>query len=460
MLYTLSMKMSESGLQTDLYQLTMAAGYFHRGQHEARVSFELFVRRLPAHRRFLVFAGLQTVIEHLRDLRFSEAQIDYLRHVPALRPAMSFEFIEFLRDFRFRGDVWAMPEGTVAFAREPLIRVTGTLLEAQLVETFLLSAVNSQTSVASRAARVVHAAQGRTVLEFGTRRTSPDEAVHTARAAFLAGFDGTSNVEAGYRYDIPLAGTAAHSWTMAHSTEREAFDAYLSVYPSQKSTLLVDTYDTLEGVRRAIEVSAGTLGGVRLDSGDLLALSKGTRELLDAAGMTSTKIAATSDLNETRIAALIAAGAPIDIFGVGTELARVTDSPHLGGVYKLVHHHTDERPVAKLSEGKVTLPGVHQVYRVKKQGRFTKDVIGTLGEFHVDATPLLEPWLQAGQATQPLPSLAEIRRTCRQHVQALDPDLLSHEDGTGADYEVETSHALDTLLEEVRHRQSAPKEDR
>lgn len=442
------MKCTHEALQTDLYQLTMAAGYFHRGLHKQRVSFELFVRKLPKNRRFMVFCGLETVLEHLQGLRFSEAQIDYLRQIPALRPAMSFEFVEYLRDFRFQGDVWAMPEGTVAFGREPLIRVTGNLLETQLVETFLLSAVNSQTAVASKAALVVGAAQGRSVLEFGTRRTSPEEAVATARAAFVAGFDGTSNVEAGYRHDIPLAGTAAHSWTMAHTTEREAFEAYLDAYPRAKSTLLIDTYDTLQGLETAIAVAGSNLGGVRLDSGDLLVLSKAVRQRLDEAGLTETKIVATGDLNEVRIAALLRAGAPIDTFGVGTELARVTDSPHLGGVYKLVYDHTSERPVAKLSEGKVTLPGVHQVYRVIRNGKAERDIIGGLDEFHVDASPLLVPWLENGKSVAPRPSLSEIRRICRTQVAAL-PE---------GDYPVHTSDALDTLLETVRQREENRKE--
>ncbi len=447
-LYTLSMKDTNQALQTDLYQLTMAAGYFHRGLHNQRVSFELFVRNLPKNRRFLVFCGLETVLEHLQGLRFTEAQIDYLRQIPALRPAMSFEFIEYLRDFRFQGDVWAMPEGTVAFAREPLIRVTGNLLETQLVETFLLSAVNSQTAVASKAALVVGAAQGRSVLEFGTRRTSPEEAVATARAAFVAGFDGTSNVEAGYRHDIPLAGTAAHSWTMAHTTERAAFEAYLDTYPGAKSTLLIDTYDTLQGLETAIAVGGADLGGVRLDSGDLLALSKAVRERLDAAGLNKTKIVATGDLNEVRIKALLDAGAPIDSFGVGTELARVTDSPHLGGVYKLVYDHTADRPVAKLSEGKATLPGVHQVFRVLKDGKAYKDIIGGLEEFHVDATPLLVPWLEGGKSVRARPSLSEIRKVCRTQVAALPK----------GDYPVHTSDALDTLVEQVQQRERSRQE--
>lgn len=439
-------------LLTDLYQLTMAAGYFHRGVHRKRVSFELFVRRLPAHRRYMVFAGLETVLEHLRTLRFTEAHLDYLRSVPALRPAMTFELCEYLKDFRFSGEVWAMPEGTVAFAQEPLIRVTGTLFEAQLVETFLLSAVNTETAAATKAARLVTAAQGRPMLEFGTRRTSPEEAVMTARAAYLAGFEATSNVAAGYRWDIPLAGTAAHSWTMAHATEREAFEAYLAIYPQERTTLLVDTYDTLEGVKNAIRAAPGGLGGVRLDSGDLELLARQSRALLDEAGFRETRIVATGDLNEHKIQALLAASAPIDVFGVGTELARFVDSPNLGAVYKIVHDHDLDRPVLKLSEGKVTLPGVHQVYRITRDGQACGDVVGTVGEFHVDAEPLLVPWLKDGALCRPLPSLASIRRTCRQQVAALPEAVRDVGPGADTPYPVRTSDTLDDLVAEVQRR--------
>ncbi|MCB9651660.1 MAG: nicotinate phosphoribosyltransferase [Deltaproteobacteria bacterium] len=446
------MKRAPTDLLTDLYQLTMAAGYFHRGVHEKRVSFELFVRRLPPYRRYMVFAGLETVLEHLRALRFTEAHLDYLRSVPALRPAMSFELCEYLRDFRFSGEVWAMPEGTVAFAQEPLIRITGTLFEAQLVETYLLSAINTETAAASKAARVVGAAQGRQVMEFGSRRTSPEEAVMTARAAYLAGFTATSNVEAGYRWDIPLAGTAAHSWTMAHATEREAFEAYLAVYPKERTTLLVDTYDTLDGVRNAIRAAPGGLGGVRLDSGDLDALARGSRALLDEAGLKDTRIVATGDLNEHKIAALLGAGAPVDVFGVGTELARCVDSPNLGAVYKMVHDHDADRPVLKLSEGKATLPGVHQVYRVIRDDRARRDIIGTQGEFHVDAEPLLVPWMKDGALCRPLPSLAAIRKTCRHQLAALPEDVRRIDDTATAPYPVATSDVLNDLLVEVQRR--------
>ncbi|MEL7367397.1 MAG: nicotinate phosphoribosyltransferase [Myxococcota bacterium] len=440
-------------LMTDLYQLTMAAGYFRHGLHAKRVSFELFVRRLPNNRRFLLFAGLERIVDYLRNLRFTEAQIAYLRDVPHLRSAMTPEFVEFLRDFRFRGDVWAMPEGTVCFAREPMIRITGTLLETQLVETFVLSTINTETVVATKAARIISAAADREMLEFGSRRTSPEEAVASARAAFLAGFAATSNVEAGYRWDIPVAGTAAHSWTMSHASEEEAFRNYVEAFPKH-TTLLVDTYDTIEGVKRAIAAAGSQLKGVRLDSGDLHALAQEARALLDAAGLTDAKIVASGDLNEEKIQKLVADGAPIDGFGVGTELVRSRDNPTLGGVYKMVYDHSEDRPVAKFSEGKATLPGLHQVFRKYRNGVAECDIVGTIPEFHVDATPLLESWMEHGKMVRELPSLAQIRRRAREQLETMPTavrklDLASEEEA----FEVQLSHALEDLISEVRKRE-------
>ncbi len=443
--------MNPTALMTDLYQLTMAAGYFSQRMHEQRVTFELFVRRLPEHRKYLLVAGLETALSYLRELRFTEAQIAYLREVPPLKSAMSWEFVEYLRNFRFRGDVWAMPEGTVAFANEPLVRVTGTLLETQLVETFLLSAINTETVVASKAARIIHAAQGRPVLEFGTRRTSAEEAVASARAAYLAGFAATSNVEAGYRYDIPIAGTAAHSWIMAHADEQVAFAHYVAAFPKH-AYLLVDTYDTLEGTKRAILAAGPKLKGVRLDSGDPLSLSRQVRALLDAAGMQETHVIVSGDLDEYKISELVAANAPINTFGVGTELVRSRDNPALGGVYKLVYDHTADRPVAKLSEGKVTLPGLHQVYRLIRNDLARQDVIGTLGEFHVDSEPLLVEWMKGGQLTRPLPSLAQLRARARAQLAALPPHVVSLDESTPP-YDVQLSHGLSSLVDTVKRTQ-------
>lgn len=437
-------------LHTDLYQLTMAAGYFAHGRHQRRVSFELFVRRLPKHRRYLVVTGLERVVEFLRNLAFTESQIAFLREVPPLRRAFSHDFVEYLRGFRFRGDLWAMPEGTVAFANEPLLRVTGSLLEAQLVETFLLSTINTETAVASKAARIVSAAQGRGVLEFGSRRTSPDDAVRSARAAFIAGFAGTSNVEAGYRFDIPLAGTAAHSWTMSHATELEAFQNYASVFPKH-SVLLVDTYASLRGIDRAIQAAGDRLAGVRLDSGDLSSLAREARQRLDQAGLREAKIVASGDLDEHRITRLLQEGAPIDLFGVGTEVVRAKDDPTIGGVYKLVHDHTDDRPVAKLSEGKATLPGLHQVFRVQRDGLAEYDVVGTLPEFHVDSEPLLCEWMREGRLIRELPHLAELRATARSQLASLPTSVRKLEPGTPVEaYRVRVSHALEELRESIR----------
>lgn len=445
--------MTTRALMTDLYQLTMGAGYFRHGDHEKRVSFELFIRRLPPDRRYLMFAGLETVLVYLRELRFNESQIAYLREVPGLRSAMSFDFIEYLRNFRFRGDVVAMPEGSVFFANEPLLRVTGTLFEAQLVETFLLSAINTESMVASKAARIVRSAGDAQVLEFGTRRTSPEEAIASARAAFIAGFAGTSNVEAGYRYDIPIMGTAAHSWIMAHESEQLAFERYITAFPDS-STMLVDTYDTLEGTRRAIKAAGAKLRGVRLDSGDLLELSRGVRALLDAASLKHTKIVASGDLDEHKITELRNASAPIDIYGVGTELVRSRDNPTLGGVYKLVHDHDADRPVAKFSQGKASLPGTHQVFRKIRDGRADSDIVGTLPEFHVDSTPLLVEWMKDGKLIKELPSLSKLRENARAQLAILPERLHQLTPDTDKErYPVTNSDALTALIERVRGRE-------
>lgn len=275
-------------LRTDLYQLTMAAGYFHHGMHERHATCEMFVRRLPKRRRYLVAMGIERLLDYLENLRFTEDEIQYLRCLPALRDAMTDEFCAYLRNLRFRGDVWAVPEGTVVFANEPLVRISASIVEAQLVETYLLSAINHATMIASKASRVVHAAGEAGVMEFGTRRTHPDAAVTAARCAYATGFVGTSNVHAGMLYGIPVMGTAAHMWTMAHPSEEEAFANYVTTFPNA-AILLIDTYDTLRGAERAAKIARDKLKGVRLDSGDLLALSKAVREILNANGCSSAK---------------------------------------------------------------------------------------------------------------------------------------------------------------------------
>ena len=409
-------------LRTDFYQLTMTVGYLRQQMAHQPVACEAFVRRLPARRSCLLVAGLERIVRYITELRFSPAQLDYLQQQPAFARALDADTRQALLDFRFTGDVWAMPEGTVAFANEPLLRVEAPLWQAQLVETSLLSMLNHSTLVASKAARIVAAGRGASVMEFGTRRTHDEAAIDAARSAYIAGCVGSSNVEAGLRHGVPVFGTAAHMWTMAHRTEAEAFDAYLSVY-REKVTLLVDTYDTLEGTRRACEATrrAGdpaALIGVRVDcglysdDGQPSGICRQMRQVLDAEGFSHTRIIVSGDMNEYRMGQLLDAGEPIDGFGVGTKLVCSPDAPSLGGVYKLVQvgQGQQARPVLKLSTGKVTYPGVHQVLRRHDaQGRIAADTLALADEQH-DGEPLLQPVIRGGEVLPgALPDLSQVR---------------------------------------------------
>ena len=371
------------GLTTDLYELTMAAAYFENGLHQ-RAIFEMFVRKLPEHRSYLIAAGLEQALDYLSTLRFTSDQIDYLREHPSFKN-VSREFFDYLAEFRFTGDVWAMPEGTAAFGMEPMLRVTAPIIEAQVVETFLLATINFQTMIASKATRVVTAAQGRGVIEFGTRRAHGTEAgLFAARAAYIGGCIGTSNVEAGYLFGIPTFGTLAHSFVMSFEDEDESFRAFLKVFP-ETATVLVDTYDTIAAVKRLARDFAPSIPAVRLDSGDLCELSKQVREILDEAGMTGTKIFASGDLNEHKIADLISRGAEIDSFGVGTDLATSFDAPALSGVYKLAGLEENGRVSMrmKLSQHKATYPGPKQVWRLADEtGIYAEDIITLADEPH------------------------------------------------------------------------------
>ncbi|EYF07850.1 nicotinate phosphoribosyltransferase [Chondromyces apiculatus] len=447
--------MGVDALKTDLYQLTMAAGYFHRGLGSRTATCEMFVRRLPEERRYLLCMGIERVLQYLEELRFTEEQIAYLKTVPSLADAMTPPFADYLRAFRFRGDMWAMPEGTVFFAQEPVLRISAPLIEAQLVETFVLSAVNHASMVASKAARVVLSAGTAQVVEFGSRRTHFDAAVDAARAAYAAGFAATSNVEAGMRYGIPVTGTAAHMWTMAHPSEEAAFEAYVAVFPNA-SILLIDTYDTLEGARRAAAIARDKLKGVRIDSGDLAALSKGVRAVLDEAGCQHAKIVASGDVNEHKIAALRRAGAPIDIYGVGTDLVVSRDAPALGGVYKLVEVGEGEArsPIAKFSEGKATLPGAHQVFRWRgPAGETVRDVIALAGEdAPAGAEPLLTAVMRGGKRLASPETLSAVRARAKRELAALPAPLREVGDEDWAPLTAEVSPGLEQLIEEVRAR--------
>lgn len=371
---------ADMGLLTDLYQLTMADSYFRQGLN-APASFSLFARRLPPRRGFLLAAGLATALAYLEELRFGPEAIAWLR----ARGGLSDAFLDYLADFRFTGEVWALPEGQVCFPPAPLLEVTAPLIEAQIVETFLLNVLNSQTMWATKAARIVLAAGGRGVVDFSPRRDhGADAAMKVARASYIAGALGSSNVLAGLRYGLPTFGTMAHSYVMRFAREIDAFRAYARDFPDA-TVLLLDTYDTLRAADLAVTVgrelaAAGhALRAVRLDSGDLAALSRGVRARLDAGGLAAVRIMASGDLDEQRIAALLAGGAPIDLFGVGTALGTSEDAPALGGVYKLVAEAG--APRIKLSPGKVTLPGPKQVWRVHDAaGRLHYDLLARRDE--------------------------------------------------------------------------------
>jgi nicotinate phosphoribosyltransferase len=436
-----------TGLLTDLYQLTMAAGYFDAGKHAESATFELFFRRLPRYRNYVMAAGLAQAVDYLLNLEFADQEIDYLRGLPQFRRVSS-GFFDTLRQLHFTGDVFAMPEGTPIFANEPFLTVRAPLIEAQIVETYLLAAIGFQSLVATKASRIVEVAGGRAVVDFGARRAhSPEAGVLAGRASYIGGCIGTSNTETGFRYGIPVFGTAAHSWVQSFPTEIEAFER-LQKLLGDATAYLIDTYNTLEGARSA--AALGTpLWGVRLDSGNLVELSREVRKILDHAGLTNAKIMATSDLNEYKILEFAAAGAPIDAFGVGTDLATSADSPSLGVVYKLVE--LDGRFTAKFSEDKHTLPGAKQVFRFA-----THDVIACsweclgCGPDEPEAKALLRPVMLGGKLIEPLPSAGAARQYAADCIKRLPTAVRSLFD-TGQEYRVEQSHELLALYEKVQH---------
>jgi nicotinate phosphoribosyltransferase len=445
-----------SGLLTDLYELAMVAGYVETN-FEATASFELIVRSLPPRRNFLIAAGLDQALDFLEHVHFRPEEIDYLRALPAFH-RLSSRLLDYLRNFRFRCDVWALPEGTVFFAGEPLLRVTGPIAEAQLVETAMLAILNFQTTIASKGARVVQAARGRRVVEFGSRRAHGLESgVLAARAAYLAGASGTSNTFAGKRFDIPVFGTQAHSWIMAHEREEEAFEKFLQIFHGD-TTLLVDTYQVRAAIERLIEKGAQPRA-IRLDSGDLVADSIWARGKMDEAGWQRVGIFASGDLDEERIAALLAAGAKIDAFGVGTALSTSSDAPSLGVIYKLVEveRNGHERLPAKFSTAKVTYPGRKQVFRSQgSDGVFCGDVIALETESpqpSASTRSLLSPVMRRGERLPEMvrgaAALAAARERCRQELRAVPSVLLSLEP-TPASYPVKYSAQLEALLEQAR----------
>ena len=400
----------DTGLFTDLYELTMAASYLREGMNEP-ATFSLFIRNYPQDRAYFVAAGLETALEYLEQFQFSRDALAYLRGTGLFDERV----LGYLSKLRFTGEAWAIPEGRIFFANEPLLEVTAPLIEAQLVETAVINACHLATLVATKAARCVHAAQGRPLVDFGLRRTAgADAGLTAARVSYMVGFGSTSNVLAGQRFGIPIAGTMAHSYIEAFPEERDAFRAFATAFP-QGTTLLVDTYDTAQGVRHAVEVgqemarSGRRLRVVRLDSGDLLALSKEARRILDNAGLQEVGIFASGGLDEFAIDELLRAGAPIDAFGVGTRMGTAADTPVADMAYKLVRY--GERPVLKLSAAKETWPDAKQVWRLQsEEGSLLRDYLGLRDELapDTDAEPLLER-VMAGGKRLAAPTLLESR---------------------------------------------------
>ncbi len=438
-------------LFTDLYELTMCASYFDNKKFEP-ATFDLFIRRLPPERSYFLFAGLEQVLLFLEKMRFTDEHIEYLGKQGFEEP-----FLEYLKNFKFTGDVCAVPEGTVAFPCEPLIRVTAPIIEAQLVETFLLNTVNLQTMIATKASRVVQAAKGKAVVEFGLRREPGiDAGMKVARSCHIAGCSGTSNVLAGMTYDIPVFGTMAHSFVMSFEKEIDAFRAFAKTFPN-KSTLLIDTYDDMAGAEKAaviakeLEEKGCRLGGVRLDSGDLAETSKKVRALLDAKGLGYVKIFASGDLDEYKITELITKDAKIDAFGVGTKMGTSADHPYTDVIYKLSETQNGEgefSPIMKLSEGKITLPARKQVYRLKdSKGNYTKDLI-TLADEEAEGEPLLVKVMENGKITKKLPALSEIRATAAENLSKLPEQYKKLTNAPT--YPVELSQALKDLIKELK----------
>jgi len=435
---------SNAALLTDLYELTMAASYF-RHKMEERSTFDLFVRRLPASRNFLIACGLEHALEYLETMRFDDESLNYLRSLEMFDD----EFLDYLGALRFGGDVHAIREGEAVFGGEPLLRVTAPLPQAQIVESYLLNCVTFQTMVASKAARVALASGERNFVDFSLRRDhGADAALKGARASYIAGAAATSNVLAGKAFGIPVNGTMAHSYVMAFDSEIEAFRTFARDFPD-RAVLLIDTFDVEEGARRAARVATELadedvhLTGVRIDSGDLAHLARSVRKILDDAGLVDTSIFLSGDLDEHRIAELVNDGVPVDAFGVGTQLGVSGDAPSLGGVYKLVADAGGPR--IKLSAGKITLPGCKQVWRFERDGVIDRDVIALEGEDMPDARAILEPVMLNGRRVAPAPPLDEARNRCASTLATLPKPLksLTH----SGEYRVERSEGLRDLVE-------------
>lgn len=435
-----------SALLTDFYQLTMLAVYYERGMVET-AAFEFFVRRLPPTRNFLIAAGLEQVLDYLENFAFSAEEIEWLERMGRFKPA----FLDWLADLRFTGDVDALPEGTPVFADEPLLRVVAPLPQAQVVETRLINLLHYQTLIASKAARVRLAAGERLLVDFGLRRAHGAEAgMLSARASFLAGFDGTANTLAGMRWGIPVYGTMAHSFIQAHEDEVTAFEHFARTHP-QATTCLIDTYDTeaaagaLVPLTQRLATEGIHIRAVRLDSGDLAEHARRVRAILDAGGLQTIRIFVSGNLDEYEVARLLAESAPIDGFGVGTRMNVAADHPYFDCAYKLMEYAA--RPRRKRSEGKATWPGRKQVFRrYDANGRLQADVLSVEGDVQ-EGEPLLQPVMRGGRRLTPPVALSALREQTLAALGRL-PEGLRRLDPSPP-YPIEVSAALHRLAAQV-----------
>lgn len=440
------MTSSESPLTTDLYELNMIQAYLDRGEDKEAV-FEFFIRRLPERRSFLLAAGLEDALTYLETLRFSPGEIDWLKSTKRFRSNL----IDYLAAFRFTGDVHAIPEGTVCFPNEPLIRITAPLPMAQLAETRLINILHFQTMIASKAARMVLAAPGKLLSDFGLRTAHGAEAgLFSARASYIAGFASAANVLAGERYGIPIVGTMAHSFVQVHDDEMAAFENFARARP-EGVILLIDTYDTEAGARKVVELAPKlkadgiTIGGVRIDSGDLTAMAKKVRGILDAGGLKDVIILVSGGINEDVLLKMVVAKAPIDGFGIGVNLDASIDAPSLDCAYKLQDYAG--KPRRKLSEGKQTWPGRKQVWRsYDAQGVMCGDVLSLEGDKQ-DGEALVVPVMRAGKRLAPAPTLAQIRERAARDLARLPEPLRRLEPGVA--YPVEISAKLKAMAAEI-----------
>ena len=431
-----------SPLLTDLYELNMVQAYLDKGEAGEAV-FEFFVRRLPARRGFLLAAGLEDALEFLETMRYSAADIDWLKSTGRFRDNL----LDYLRDFRFTGDVHAIPEGSVCFPNEPLLRIAAPLPQAQLVESRLINILHFQTLIASKAARMVLAAPGKILSDFGLRTAHGAEAGNfSARASYIAGFASVANVLAGQHYGIPIVGTMAHSFVQVHGDETTAFETFARARP-EGVVLLIDTYDTEAGARKVVELAPRlkadgiAIRGVRIDSGDLIAMSKKVRAILDAGGLKDTIILVSGGINEDVLQGMMKAGAPIDGFGIGVNLAASIDAPSLDCAYKLQEYRG--MPKRKLSEGKQTWPGRKQVFRAYgPDGRMSGDIL-TLEDDKKPGEPLIVEVMRGGKRVAQAPTLAQIRARAARDLARLPESLRQLQQGV--DYPVAVSDALKAL---------------